>query len=176
MYILTTYSSMMGLTQEQRQIIDLVNQLPADLKKSTLEILSQMNVSIDTTKNAVKEVFVSADLAREAQEKDENMAYFSISDEKGYFRKEHTKTKMEAEWSYYKINTKTGEIYYISSASDKRAINRADSYLKPVCEFNYSDLNDIGFNKIELIEPGKAQLLNDWWVITKKIKIKLLKF
>jgi hypothetical protein len=58
----------MKLTPEQRKIIDLVNQLPDDVKKNTLEIFSQMNTSIATTKSDLKDVMLSPDVNKEEKE------------------------------------------------------------------------------------------------------------
>jgi len=58
----------MELTPEQRKIIDLVNQLPDDIKENTLEIMSQMRVSAETTKKDLKNVMMSSDVTKEEKE------------------------------------------------------------------------------------------------------------
>jgi len=58
----------MELTPEQREIIDLVNQLPDNVRGNTLEILSQMRTSTDTTKKDIKDVMLSPDMNREENE------------------------------------------------------------------------------------------------------------
>lgn len=59
---------MMELTPEQRKIIDLVNQLPDDIKENTLEIMSQMRASAETTKKDLKNVMMSSDVTKEEKE------------------------------------------------------------------------------------------------------------
>lgn len=59
---------MMELTPEQRKIIDLVNQLPDDIKENTLEIMSQMHISAETTKKDLKDVMMSPDVTKEEKE------------------------------------------------------------------------------------------------------------
>jgi len=58
----------MKLTPEQRKIIDLVNQLPDDIKENTLAIISQMRVSAETTKKDLKNVMMSPDVTKEEKE------------------------------------------------------------------------------------------------------------
>jgi len=77
---------------------------------------------------------------------------------------------------YYKIefseNSNVGVLSYISSERDKRAINRYESYLEPVCEIeNYVDLKK-SFRVIQ-IEPGEVINYGDRWTINKNKKIKI---
>lgn len=48
--------------------MDLVNQLPDDVKENTLKMLSQMHTSTDTTKNALKDVMLSPDVTKQENE------------------------------------------------------------------------------------------------------------
>jgi hypothetical protein len=75
----------------------------------------------------------------------------------------------------YAEGTEIGELYYISGERDKRAINRLESYLKPVCDIENIENADSATN-IEFIKPGKVDLRNYRWVIDSdnKAKIKLL--
>jgi len=80
---------------------------------------------------------------------------------------------------YFRIEyiegSETGELYYISGDRDKRAINKLESYLKPVCDIenitSSESAKNIVFNK-----PGIVRLINDNWKIDpgKKVKIKLI--
>ena len=65
----------------------------------------------------------------------------------------------------------TGELYFLPGSDDKRAINRIDSYIKPVCEVENLKLDNDIFNSIILINPGEVSLVNEQWVVTKKVKI-----
>jgi hypothetical protein len=58
----------MELTSDQRKIIDLVNQLPDDVRGNTLEMLSQMRTSTDTTKKDIKDIMLSPDVTKEEKE------------------------------------------------------------------------------------------------------------
>ena len=75
----------------------------------------------------------------------------------------------------YKKNSDQGDLCFISSDQDKRAINRLDTYLKPVCDID-NIINSETANKIELLRSGKVILINDSWVIdsNQKVKIKLI--
>ena len=64
---------------------------------------------------------------------------------------------------------------YISGTQDKRAINRLDSYLKPVCDID-NIINAENASKIEVLKNGKVIKIADSWVIdtNHKVKIKLV--
>ena len=56
--LLSPYADSMELTPDQQKIVDLVNQLPDNVKQ---EMLSQMHISTDTTKKDLKDVMLSSD-------------------------------------------------------------------------------------------------------------------
>ena len=70
----------MALTLDQRQIIDMINQLPDNVKKDTIEIISHMHDAVDTTKNDLTDNIVgNKDRYREEQEiAGKEKVYFSI--------------------------------------------------------------------------------------------------
>jgi hypothetical protein len=80
---------------------------------------------------------------------------------------------------YYKIEynklSESGQLIYLSSDRDQRAINKLESYLKPVCEIENINNADSA-TQIEFISPGKVHLMDDRWVIDieNKVKIKLI--
>jgi len=79
---------------------------------------------------------------------------------------------------YFKIefedSSNCGELFYLPSERDQKAINRLESFLKPVCDIENIS-NDTTATKIELIQSGKVSLINSGWIINpdKKIKIRL---
>ncbi|MGQ1890244.1 hypothetical protein ACT29H_07355 [Thermophagus sp. OGC60D27] len=104
-------------------------------------------------------------------------SYFSIPESDGSFKLSNAKTSNNGK-NFYKIifeeSSTSGEIFYIPGNSDGRAINRYESYLKPVCEIeNMENLSTA--KRIELKQCGKVTLQNDRWIIdsNNKIKIKL---
>ena len=103
--------------------------------------------------------------------------YFSMPESNGSFKISNGELSNDGK-KYFKIEYKEssgqGEILFLSSDRDQRAINRLESYLKPVCEIE-NILNSRVATKIELIQSGKVSLINDNWVINQnnKIKIKL---
>lgn len=103
--------------------------------------------------------------------------YFSMPESDGSFQSSNGEISNDGK-KYFKIefeeSSTAGELFYLSGDRDQRAINRLESYLKPVCDIE-NITNSSTATKIELIHPGKVSLLNDSWVINpdNKIKIKL---
>lgn len=65
-----------------------------------------------------------------------------------------------------------GELFYLSGDRDERAINRLDSYLKPVCDIE-NITSSSSATKIELIHSGKVNRLNDYWIIDPDNRLKI---
>lgn len=116
------------------------------------------------------------DISKEADNK--SISYFSIPENDGRFiieKGEHTNDGSK----YYKIVNRTssdeGDLFYISGTQDKRAINRLDSYLKPVCDID-NIINAESASKIEVLKNGKViKIANNWVIDTNhKVKIKLI--
>jgi len=103
--------------------------------------------------------------------------YFSMPESNGSFQLSNGESSNDGK-KYFIIESEDsstkGELYYLSGDRDQRAINRLESYLKPVCEIE-NITNSSSATKIELIQAGKVTLVNDSWVIDpeNKIKIKL---
>jgi hypothetical protein len=103
--------------------------------------------------------------------------YFSMPESDGSFQLSNGEPSNDGK-KYYRIEfedlSTKGELFYLSGDRDQRAINRLESYLKPVCEID-NITNSSYATKIEVIKSGKVTLINDSWVIDpeKKIKIKL---
>jgi len=103
--------------------------------------------------------------------------FFSIPESDGRF-KNHNGDPVNDVKKFYCIefeeSSEKGDLLYVTSDRDKRAINRLESYLIPVCDIeNYDDAESA--THITLISPGKVTLINDSWVIDpeRKVKIKL---
>ena len=58
----------MKLTSEQQKIIDLINQLPDNLKENTVNIISQMHASTETTKKDLTDAMVSPTMNEKGKE------------------------------------------------------------------------------------------------------------
>lgn len=106
-----------------------------------------------------------------------SIIFFTIPESDGSFIIEKGESSNDGRKLYrieYLKNTINGQLYFISSDQDKRAINRLESYLKPVCEIE-NILLSASANKIELVNPGAVVLISDRWVIdlNSKVKIKL---
>lgn len=159
-------SELQEIQQKNEQLL----QEKQELQKKNEQLLSlnyEINFEepIDSTKSATK-----------ISEKTVT-SYFSIPESDGSFRLSNAKTSNNGK-NFYKIvfeeSSTNGEIFYLPGNSDGRAINRYESYLKPVCEIeNLENLSTA--KRIELKQCGKVTLQNDRWIIdsNNKIKIKL---
>ena len=116
------------------------------------------------------------DISKEAGNK--SISYFSIPENDGRFIIEKGEQTNDGS-KYYRIehrnNSDEGVLFYISGNQDKRAINRLDSYLKPVCDIE-NIINAESASKIEVLRNGKVIKIADSWVIdtNHKVKIKLI--
>lgn len=116
------------------------------------------------------------DISKEAESK--SISYFSIPENDGRFIIEKGEQTNDGS-KYYKIIFRTvsneGDLFYISGTQDKRAINRLDSYLKPVCDID-NITNAESASRIEVLKNGKVIKSFDSWVIdtNHKVKIKLV--
>ena len=119
---------------------------------------------------------VEQDLYKEGRNK--STSYFSIPENDGRFIIDKGEQTNDGS-KYYKIvcrtNSDEGDLFYISGPQDRRAINRLDSYLKPVCDID-NIINAESASKIEVLKNGKVIKISDSWVIdtTHKVKIKLV--
>jgi hypothetical protein len=135
---------------------------------------------IDTEKTKVSDENLSKsiewDLSKDGGNKSES--YFSIPENDGRFiidKGEQTNDGSKYYKIVYRTNSDEGDLLYISGPQDKRAINRLDSYLKPVCDID-NIINAEIASKIEVLKNGKVIKISDSWVIdtNHKVKIKLV--
>lgn len=104
--------------------------------------------------------------------------FFTIPEEDGKFFLSRG-YKMYDDNKFYKIecdqNSKEGRLYLLPGIRYIKAIQKIDTFLRPVCEIQYT--NDItSSSKIEIVAPGRVILSNDYWIIdpANKIKIKII--
>lgn len=102
--------------------------------------------------------------------------YFSMPEGDGSFKVIDGEPSNDGR-KYFEIAFKElsniGEIYYLSSQRDNRAINQMEDFLKPVCDIE-NITNSSTSTKIKLIHSGKVTLINDSWVIDPENKIKIV--
>jgi len=141
--------------------IDLGKKLePQGLKKNKVEEATTINKTSNT--QSLKKI---------------SKIYFSMPESDGSFQLSNGEPSNDGK-KYFRIefeeSSSKGELYYLSGDRDQRAINRLESYLKPVCEIENIS-NSSTATKVELIQSGKVTLLNNSWIIDpeNKIKIKL---
>lgn len=126
----------------------------------------------------IEDVKTTIDSSSNKKEPEKIELFFSIPENDGSFITIKSDSVNDGT-KYYKIeyqkNSDTGNLFYINSVQDKRAINRLDSYLKPVCDIDNINNAD-NSNRIEMLKPGKIIKVAEKWVIDKnnKVKIKLL--
>jgi len=185
---LFSFLSMVSLLKKRKddykyKVTELSNKIEKLEKKSKSENDTASKTSIDNvdsekikinTEDSVKSI--EWDISKEAGNK--SISYFSIPENDGRFIIEKGEQANDGS-KYYKIVNRTssdeGDLFYISGTQDKRAINRLDSYLKPVCDID-NIINAESASKIEVIKNGKVIKIADSWVIdtNNKIKIKLV--
>ena len=109
------------------------------------------------------------------EEKTYETTYFTMPEVDGSFQIQNGESYYDGK-KYFKIireqSAKVGELHYLSSERDKRAINRFEAYLMPVGE-----IEDLSFvaeaTQVEMLSPGKVLLENEKWIIDPKHKLKL---
>lgn len=164
----------------------------SELERNIVQLEKEKKVLLD------ENIELGKKLEQESIQKDENQAeshnaksqninnqplnritklYFSMPESDGSFQLSNGESSNDGK-KYFRIeyedSSTKGELYYLSGDRDQRAINRLESYLKPVCEIE-SITNSSSATKIEVIQTGKVTLMNESWVIDpeNKIKIKL---
>lgn len=137
-----------------------------------IELLQPKKQSFEPEKNSVKTTSSNSQPQRQLTK-----AYFSMPGGDGSFQISNGEPSNDGK-KYFRIefeeSSNRGELFYMPSERDQKAINRLESFLKPVCDIeNISNASTA--TKIELIQSGKVSLINDSWVIdtNNKIKIKL---
>lgn len=185
---LFSFLSMVSLLKKRKddyknKVIELSSKIENLEKKSKSENDTASKTIIDNvdteklkinTDDSVKSI--EWDISKEAGNK--SISYFSIPENDGRFIIEKGEQTNDGS-KYYKIISRTvsdeGDLFYISGTQDKRAINRLDSYLKPVCDID-NIINAENASKIEVLKNGKVIKIADSWVIdpNHKVKIKLV--
>lgn len=101
--------------------------------------------------------------------------YFSIpSDDTGRFDLNNKKVAYDKNCHYSICMTfnNRGELSYLTSDKDFRAINDYSSYLLPVCDVeNFADKSMA--RNIQMLEKGQVYLENGSWVVDKNKKVKI---
>lgn len=101
--------------------------------------------------------------------------YFTMPQEDGSFKMEHGETDNDGNKHYkivYESTAQEGKLYYVSNDRDIKAINRLQTYLKPVCEItNFGFVNHA--NGIEHLRAGKVFLKDDTWFVDPDNKVKI---
>ncbi len=185
---LFSFLSMVSLLKERKdyyknRVTELLNKNEELEKKPKSENDTTSKTNIDNVENeqlAVNTDDSSKSIERDISKEDDNksISYFSIPENDGRFIIEKGEQNNDGS-KYYKIVSKIssdkGDLFYISSTQDKRAINRIDSYLIPVCDIDNIN-NAENASKIEVLKNGKVIKTADSWVIdtNHKVKIKLV--
>ncbi len=185
---LFSFLSMVSLLKKRKdeyknRVTELLNKIEKLEKKPKSENDTTSKTNIDNVDN--EQLAVNTDdstksiewiISKEAGNK--SIYYFSIPENDGRFIIEKGEQTNDGS-KYYKIVSKTSsdedDLFYISGTQDKRAINRLDSYLKPVCDID-NIINAENASKIEVLKNGKVIKIADSWVIdtNHKVKIKLV--
>lgn len=150
------------------------------LSKDSNIVLKSNSNTIDpeqiVSSSEYSEKSIEWDILKEVENK--TITYFSIPESDGRFIIEKGEQTNDGS-KYYKIVYRTdsdeGELLYICGPQDKRAINRLDTYLMPVCDIE-NIANAESTIKIEVLKNGKVFKITDSWVIDTdhKVKIKLV--
>jgi hypothetical protein len=150
----------------------------SDLESKIKEIDRQLQ----NTKELTGENFLKSDAFTEPVEKRESpqknetlyVEYYSMPQEDGSFLRAHAKKSAESR-SYYKIITKgddEGVLVYISGVLDVSAISQMNDILEPVCDID--NLIDTSSKGLKVLSDGRVTKSGDKWILSEKIKIKLI--
>lgn len=130
--------------------------------------IEQLKVNTDDSTKSIK-----WDISEEAGNK--SISYFSIPENDGRFiidKGEQTNDGSKFYKIVCRVNSDEGDLFYLNGPQDKRAINRLDSYLKPVCDID-NITNAEGASKIKVLKNGKVNKIADSWVIDTNHKIQI---
>lgn len=146
----------------------------------TTEIISRSEITSDNTtvlgrKNYDIASISEIDRTVEHTKRKLRTIYFTMPSSEGSFQISHGEASNDGK-KYFKIefeeSSTKGELFYLSGDRDQRAINRLESYLKPVCIIK-NITNAATATKIKLIHTGKVSRVNDRWVIDPNNKTKI---
>ncbi|HPD58852.1 MAG TPA: hypothetical protein P5085_02565 [Paludibacteraceae bacterium] len=186
---LFSFLSMISLLKKRKDDYkDKVTQLENRVAKLEKQLTLENDVISETNKDIIidKQIPQKNDdeqsrvIEWEISKEDNNIltSYFSIPETDGRFVIEKGEQTNDGSKYYrieYRNNSNEGNLFFISGNQDKRAINRLDSYLKPVCDID-NIINAENASKIEVLKNGKVIKKNGSWVIdpNHKVKIKLM--
>lgn len=158
------------------EINNVGNQLET-LQKENLKLAEALANKKDTiTKNtAERTIQTTREWDIKNEDKETCKLFFSMPESEGYFIASNGELSNDGR-KYFKIEyhekSDHGQLFYLPGERDKRAINRLESYLKPVCEIE-NILNADKATSINFISPGKVVLIDNHWVIDPKYKLKI---
>lgn len=156
------------------------------LLKEQIETLKRENLKLKQLNDASTKQIQSIDEKKsstqewniEKPQKTKQKLFFSMPENDGSFIIDNGEPSNDGR-KYFRIeffeDSENGDLFFIPSERDKRAINRLESYLKPVCEIE-NIANAENATRIEFISPGKVNSRNNRWLIESdnKVKIKLI--
>lgn len=162
------------LEKENKQLKSKVKTLYSEVDELSL-VASKNKSNFSKKDETVSSVTKTLEWSVESKPKDR--LYFSMPENNGSFNISNGSISNDGK-KYFKIefekSTTIGELFFLSGERDQKAINRLESYLKPVCDIE-NITNASTSTRIELIHTGKVSLINDSWLIdpNHKVKIKL---
>lgn len=148
------------------------------LKRENLKLKQINDTSTKQTKSVEDKKSSTNEWDVEKPRKTKQKLFFSMPENDGRFIIDNGEPSNDGR-KYFRIDffedSENGELFFIPSERDKRAINRLESYLKPVCEIE-NIANAENATHIEFISPGKVIYRNNSWIIEsdKRVNIKLL--
>ena len=148
------------------------------LKRENLKLKQINETATNQTKSVEDKKSSTQEWDVEKPQKTKQKLFFSMPENDGRFIVDNGEPSNDGR-KYFRIDffedSENGELFFIPSERDKRAINRLESYLKPVCEIE-NIANAENATHIEFISPGKVIYRNNSWIIEsdKRVKIKLL--
>ncbi len=117
-------------------------------------------------------------LEYQKQERAIKSVYFSMPEPNGSFQFANSALTNDGK-KYYRIdfeeNSNKGNLHFLSSERDQRAINRLDSYLTPACKI-LNIIDSPNASRVQMKEIGAVKRTEDGWQIDpdKKVVIKLI--
>lgn len=148
------------------------------LKRENLKLKQLNDASTKQTQSVDEKKLSTQEWNIEKPQKTKQKLFFSMPENDGRFITDNGEPSNDGR-KYFRIdffeNSENGELFFIPGERDKRAINKLESYLKPVCEIE-NIANAENATRIEFISSGKVISRNNSWVIEseKKVKIKLI--
>jgi len=155
-----------------------INKQPKKTEKDSNQFNKETTQENNSNENTVEPSLANTgsfgiDTGRESDPNEKNITYYRVPDSKGAFLVSDATLSPDKK-SYYQIEADGhfGVLKYRSGDLDRSAINQRQTRLMPVCTV---DGLQISFpTRIDVIDDGKVELINDKWIIKEKIKLKLV--